>query len=192
MNRMKNKLHIAYEEVISIGNLLSAWEEFVRGKRRKADVQAFAYDLFARVASLHDDLRGGAYRHGPYKAFNICDPKPRRIHKASVRDRLLHHAIHRKLYPIFARMFISDSFSCQTSKGLHRAINCFRRMTWRVSRNNTRTCWVLKCDVRKFFAIRPQFNRKINNAQCGLIACRNKLLTRTFSFPNETRLPPGA
>ena len=31
-------------------------------------------------------------------------------------------------------------------------MNCFRTYARRVSANNSRTCWVLKCDIRKFFA----------------------------------------
>lgn len=102
--------------------------------------------------SLHRDLAEKTYRHGPYQSFRINDPKPRHIHKASVRDRLIHHAIYRKLYPFFDRFFIHDSYSCREGKGTHRAINQFRRFAWKVSKNNTRTAWVLKCDIRRFFA----------------------------------------
>jgi retron-type reverse transcriptase len=129
-----------------------AWEEFARGKRRKPDVQAFERDLMDNLAALHDDLDALTYRHGPYERFAVNDPKPRIIHKASVRDRLVHHAVHRTLYPLFNRTFIADSFSCRVGKGTHRAIDRFRRLAWRVSHNHTRTCWVLKCDIRKFFA----------------------------------------
>jgi len=63
-------------------------------------------------------LGGGfIYQHGGYKAFNISDPKPRNIHKASVRDRVLHHAIYRQLYPFFDWTFIADSFLGFTSHG---------------------------------------------------------------------------
>jgi hypothetical protein len=31
-------------------------------------------------------------------------------------------------------------------------MNCFRSYAYAISRNNTRTVWVLKCDIRKFFA----------------------------------------
>ena len=92
------------------------------------------------------------YRHGSYHAFNISDPKPRKIHKASVRDRLLHHAVYRMFYPFFNRTFIPDSYSCRVGKGTHKAVNRFRDFGYKVSKNNTRTAWVLKCDVRKFFA----------------------------------------
>lgn len=104
------------------------------------------------ILALHADLRNRTYRHGPYKHFRITDPKPRDIHKASVRDRLLHHTIYRKLSPFFDRTFIADSFSCRLDKGTHRAMNRFRSFAYNVSKNHTRTCFVLKCDIRKFFA----------------------------------------
>lgn len=104
------------------------------------------------VLALHRELAAGIYRHGDYHHFKIADPKPRDIHKASVRDRLLHHALYRQLYPFFDRTFISDSYSCRLGKGTHRAMNTFRRYAYKESRNNTRTCRVLKCDIRKFFA----------------------------------------
>lgn len=131
---------------------MRAWDEFSRGKRQKKDVQEFDLFLFENIGSLHDDLKAGRYRHAGYHAFKISDPKPRDIHKASVRDRLMHHAIYRVLYPFFDRTWIADSYSCRDDKGTHKAMARFRRFTGRVSRNHTRTAWVLKCDVRKFFA----------------------------------------
>ena len=142
----------SYQDIISVENLLEAWREFLRGKRKKLDVQEFGYNLMDNVLELHRDLKNKTYVHGPYHAFNISDPKPRNIHKASVRDRLLHHAIYRKLYPYFDKKFIHDSYSCRVGKGTHKAIQHFRVFSAQVSQNHTKTCWILKCDIRKFFA----------------------------------------
>jgi len=142
----------SFEDIISIENLLLAWREFLRGKRNKSDIQEFSMHLMDNILALHDDLKERKYKHGGYQAFNISDPKPRNIHKATVRDRLLHHAIYRKLYPFFDRTFISDSYSCRIGKGTHKALNRFREFGLKVGENNTKTCWVLKCDIRKFFA----------------------------------------
>lgn len=131
---------------------MEAWQEFLNGKRKKRDVQEFGMRLMDNILSLRADLVNGMYRHGGYEAFNISDPKPRNIHKASVRDRLLHHTIYRQLYPFFDRTFISDSYSCRDGKGTHAAMDRFCEFHRTVSRNGTRQCWVLKCDVRKFFA----------------------------------------
>ena len=37
-------------------------------------------------------------------------------------------------------------------RDIHKAINRFRDFSRKVSKNNTETCWVLKCDIKKFFA----------------------------------------
>ncbi len=149
---MKRQLVHTFENIINIENLLEAWKEFIRGKRKKPDVQEFSLKLMDNLFVLHEDLSSDNYKHGGYYAFNISDPKPRSIHKASVRDRLLHHAIYRVLYPFFDRSFIADSYSCRIKKGTHKALNRFRDFAHKVSKNNTRTCWILKCDIRKFFA----------------------------------------
>jgi retron-type reverse transcriptase len=141
-----------YNEIISLENLLEAWQEFVRGKRSRSDVQEFELHLMEHLFSLHKHLAKMTYRHSPYQAFVISDPKTRSIHKASVTDRVLHRALYRKLYPFFDRTFISDSFSCRIGKGTHLALERFTRLARQVSMNHHKTVWVLKCDVRKFFA----------------------------------------
>lgn len=133
-------------------NLLKAWKEFKRGKSKKEDVQEFELRLMSNILSLHNDLKNKTYKHSSYKHFKISDPKSRDIHKALVKDRLLHHAIYRILYPYFDKKFIADSYSCRNYKGTHKAVKRFRYFANKVSKNNTKTCWVLKCDVKKFFA----------------------------------------
>lgn len=104
------------------------------------------------IIDLHNELSNKTYTHSDYYAFNISDPKPRSIHKAKVRDRLLHHAIYRTLYPFFDRTFIADSYSCRKNKGTHKALQRFRTFSDKTSKNGTKTVWVLKGDIRKFFA----------------------------------------
>ncbi len=148
----KQKFIHTYEYIISIENLLEAWKEFLTGKRSRLDVQGFEMNFMSNIISLHNDLVSKKYQHSLYQAFNISDPKPRNIHKAKVRDRLLHHALYRVLYPFFDKAFIADSYSCRIGKGTHKAMSRFRSFTNKVSRNNTKTVWVLKCDIKKFFA----------------------------------------
>ncbi|MBU6214482.1 hypothetical protein KGM48_01405 [Patescibacteria group bacterium] len=149
---MVSELSHTYQTIASVDNILEAWREFVRGKRKRKDVQEFELRLMDNILALHRDLRNKTYAHSAYEAFSISDPKPRSIHKASVRDRLLHHAIYRLLYPFFDKTFVGSSYSCRRGKGNHKAFEHFERLAYRVSRNHTRTVWVLKCDVRKFFA----------------------------------------
>ena len=148
----RRQLRHNYNEIISLENLCLAWEEFVIGKKQKRDVGEFSRDLMDNIVSLHESLVNRTYRHGTYQSFYVTDPKLRHIHKASVRDRLLHHAVYRVLYPFFDRVFIADSFSCRNGKGMHKAINRLRQFADQASCNHTRSVWALKCDIRKFFA----------------------------------------
>ncbi len=149
---MRTKLGHNFEDIVSVYNLLLAWNEFAKGKRGKRDVQEFSLKLMDNILDLHSDLKNKRYRHGGYYAFNISDPKPRNIHKARVRDRLVHHAVYRVLYPFFDRTFVADSYSCRLGRGTHKAIERLVSFNYTVGKNNTKTCWVLKCDIKKFFA----------------------------------------
>jgi len=133
-------------------NLLETWKRFVRGKRHKNDVMKYEARLADNLVVLHGLLQKRTYAHSSYSAFNISDPKPRNIHKATVQDRLLHHLIYKELYPYFEQRFIFDSFSCRENKGTHRALDRFQLFARKVSKNNTNTCYILKCDIKKFFA----------------------------------------
>ena len=140
------------EDIICIDNLLLAYKDFVKGKKGRIDVLEFSFNLMDNLFELHYDLVNHTYKHQEYQEFKINDPKPRIIHKATVKDRILHRAVYRILYQFFDKEFIADSFSCRDLKGTHKAINRFRDFGRKVSKNNTKQCWVLKCDIKKFFA----------------------------------------
>src|SRR3989338_7003331 len=147
---MKRYIKI-FEKITSLDNLFSAWDEFRKNKQRKKDVQQFEFELEKHIFVLYRELSDGKYRHGPYLSFFISDPKVRHIHKATVRDRVLHHAVFRVLNPIFEPTFIPTSFSCRVGKGAHRGVKYLAATIRAVSKNYTKPCFVLKCDIRKFF-----------------------------------------
>lgn len=149
---MKQIMRHKFKDIISVENLLEAWQEFLCGKRNKPDVQQFYLRLMDNIFDLRHQLADNIYKHGGYKEFKINDPKPRTIHKAAVRDRLMHHAVYRKIYPFFDKKFIPDSYSCRDIKGTHKALSQFRKYARAVSNNGKKQCWILKCDIRKFFA----------------------------------------
>jgi retron-type reverse transcriptase len=139
-------------KIISLENLFWSWKEFRKGKRHKIDVQEFERNLEDNLFGLHLELKSKTYRHSDYTSFYITDPKSRHIHKACVKDRIVHHAIYRVLYPIFDPGFVDGSYSCRNKKGTHKAVKRLEEFTRIVSKNYTKPCWVLKCDVKKFFA----------------------------------------
>ena len=140
-----------FKSIIFPENLFSAWEEFKKRKQKKPDVQRFEFDLERNLFQLHRDLEDKTYRHGAYEGFYVNDPKQRRIYKATVRDRILHHAVFSVINPMFEPTFISTSFSCRVGYGTHRGVATLNKMMRKVSQNNIQPCYVLKGDIKKFF-----------------------------------------
>lgn len=140
-----------FDQIVSLENLFAAWREFCCGKRHRADVQELERQLEDNIFALNTDLASENFRHGSYHRFHVFDPKHRIVHKATVRDRLVHHAVYRVLLPVFERSFVFDSYSCRVEKGTHAAVRRLEVFARRVSKNYSRPCWVLKFDIKKFF-----------------------------------------
>lgn len=146
------KFGVIYDNIITIDNLLLAWREFLCGKRQRIDMVNFQSRLMDNICVLQQELVDKNYCHGSYCEFNISDPKPRIIHKAAVRDRLVHHLLYTQLYSYFDTKFIYDSYSCRLGKGTHKAMRRFKNFGLVVSKNNSKNAWILKGDIKKFFA----------------------------------------
>ena len=134
-----------WEGLTSFANLLAAAEGAAAGKRKRPDVAAFEIDLEPKLMRLRRELLDGSYQPGRYRTFTILEPKPRRISAAPFRDRVVHHALTRILEPVFERRFSRNSFACRTGMGTHKALEQAREGTGKFA-------YVLKCDVRKYFA----------------------------------------
>jgi retron-type reverse transcriptase len=153
-------------ELTSFANLLAAAEAAAAGKRNRPDVAAFRIDQESELMRLRRELLEGSYRPGPYRTFTILEPKPREISAAPFRDRVVHHALTRTLEPIFERRFSPHSFACRVGMGTHKALERAREGTRRFP-------YVLKCDVRKYFA---SIDHEILNHQLArTIKCRPTL-----------------
>jgi RNA-directed DNA polymerase len=140
-----------YGDIISPENLFAAWTTFKQDKGNKIDVARFGRHLEENIFQLYRDLKKKTYRHGPYEGFYIHDPKQRHIHNATVRDRILHHAVFSVVNPIFEETFIPTSFSCRVGFGTHKGVDVAEEMLRYANRKAMRGCFALKCDVRKFF-----------------------------------------
>lgn len=119
-----------------------------RGKRHKTYIRRFECHLEERLIAIKDELEQGQYQWGGYHAFLITDPKPRMIHAAPFRDRVVHHALHNLLEPLFEPSLIFDTYACRKGKGTHAAVARYDAFAKRVGRSG----YVLKCDIRQYFS----------------------------------------
>ncbi|HLD12272.1 MAG TPA: reverse transcriptase domain-containing protein [Candidatus Nanoarchaeia archaeon] len=174
--------HNLYEKVISLDNLFAAYKKARIGKTKKVYVLAFEEDLSENLMQLHHELKDGSYAPLPLEMFILRDPKTRMISKSNFRDRIVHHALHIILEPIFDRTFIYDSCANRKGKGNIFAIKRFDIFKRKVSKNgkilpnrfkenNHIVGYCLKADIRHYFATVDQkillslIKRKVSDVQ---------------------------
>ena len=139
-----------YNTLCSYENLLSAYLKAQQGKTRKNYVLKFEKNLENNLRRLQTELITQTYQPKPLKTFIIRDPKTRKISKSRFSDRVIHHALINVIGLIFQKSFIYDSHANQIGKGTLKAIQRFEIFRGKVSRNNSRTCYVLKADIKHY------------------------------------------
>ena len=147
-----------FERVCNVEELMTAYKAVKRNSGAPGvdgvSVEMFGAKLQEEIKQLKCELESWTYKASPVRSVEI--PKAgggvRKLGIPTVRDRVVHHLLYRSLAPFFFRVFIADSYSCQLGKGTHKALNRFAEFSSRVSKNNSQQCYVLKCDIKKFFA----------------------------------------
>ncbi|MCG8425436.1 MAG: RNA-dependent DNA polymerase [Proteobacteria bacterium] len=133
-----------FAHIVAPETLHEAWLAFRRGKRSRASVHRFEKTAPGQIEQLHRDLVTGTYRPSQYRTRVITRPKARLIAAAPVRDRVVHHAVHRALAPVFDPSLIEHTYACLPGRGTHRALIQFVR-------NARRYRHVLLLDIRHYF-----------------------------------------
>ncbi len=147
MKKYKN----LYQELCSVENIELAFKKAQKRKSNKPYVIEFKNNLDENLKLLREELLSEVYQPRPLRTFVIRDPKVRKIRKSYFVDRIVHHAICNILDPIFEKRFIYDSFANRLGKGTLNAIKRFDKFKQKVSKNNTRNCYVFKADVKHYF-----------------------------------------
>lgn len=138
------RINHLWPQITSFANLYEAARKAQRGKRQRENVLAFNFRLEDELLQLQDELLTQTYQPGPYRTFQIVEPKKRLISAAPYRDRIVHHALCNVIAPVFERSFIADTYANRVGFGTHRALRRFETFA-RSSR------YVLQCDIRKYF-----------------------------------------
>lgn len=141
------------DRVLSLEQLLRAYENVRRGKSSLQSTLKFDYYREAHIGRLQYELATARYRSNPYSYFVVTDPKRRQIAAPNFRDRILHHALVAVIEPHFERRFIYDSYACRKGKGTHLGLARIKHflMAARSVHGATTPLYFLKCDIRTYF-----------------------------------------
>lgn len=139
-----------WSRVLEWENLITAAREASRNKRYHSEVMRFNAGLEENLLRIRRLLQAGEWRPGPYREFEVFEPKRRVIHAPAFADRVLHHALVQVIGPYFERRFIEHSYACRVGKGTHAASERLSSML-RSAEARWGTVYVLKADVTKYF-----------------------------------------
>lgn len=133
-----------YGQICNYANLLNAFGKVQLGKSSRADIREWSEQLEKRLNQLLDDLSNSNYRFGDYYVFQVYDPKKRTIYAASVRERIIHHAVINVCGEWLEKCLIDDSYACRKGKGQYSAV-------LRAQEFAQRYPWCLKLDIKTYF-----------------------------------------
>jgi len=134
--------------------LMDLYAAFLCAKRHKGSkpyVKRFERHLMQNLTELRDTLWDRTYKPAPSSCFIIERPKKREVFAAQFRDRVVHHLYYNYTHELYEHTFIADSYSCIPGRGTHYGIQRLADHIRRASQNYTRTCYVMKLDIRGYF-----------------------------------------
>jgi len=137
--------------VFSFQNLLKAYYQCRRRKRKTINAAKFELNFESRLLKLEQELKNKTYRPGRSICFVIIDPKPREVFAADFCDRIVHHLLIGCLEPFWEKKFIHHSYSCRKKKGAHLAIKDLKKFTRIASANFSKPAYYLQVDIAGFF-----------------------------------------
>jgi RNA-directed DNA polymerase len=178
-----------FDKIVDPANIYEAYLTARKGKTWQDTVKYFESDLDRNLDQIRAALIDGSFQTSEYTRMMIYEPKEREIFRLPFNpDRIVQHAIMNVVAPIWDRMFIYDSYSCRTGKGIHAG----SRRTMEFIRSSGPGSYCLQMDVSKFY---PTIDQDILiDIIHDKIKCRRTLdlLEEIIcSFPGGKNVPIG-
>lgn len=150
----KNRKALSFAEICTFEVLYKAYLAARRGKRSRAATAHYEVHLLENIVNLVYILQTKIYRPGLFRVFYVFEPKKRLVQAPAFVDKVVQHAlVDNLIYDRITQSFILDNYASQKGKGLHFGLDRLRGFFmdyWH--KYHTADGWVLKCDVRHFFA----------------------------------------
>ena len=174
---------MTYEEMCFFETLYEAYLTARKGKRSKVSTAQYEANALVCTAKLSAILSKKVYTPSKFEIFKVYEPKERLVQAPAFVDKVVLHAVvDNILYDAICKSFIRDNFASQKQKGTHDGLMRLKyHMVEYYRRNGSADGWVLKCDVRHFFAsidhnklkakLRKVFERRVLDMQVYDLLC---------------------
>lgn len=179
-----------FGQLAGMDNLRRAYAFTACGKRGTNGYLDFKEEAEPRLAALQEELWSGRYEPEPPREFMVYEPKPRSISALGFPDRIVQHALHNVIGPIFDRVLMGRCYACRPGRGTHAGVRAVQSELRLLGAGEGREVFFLKTDFRSYFASidRAVLWREIERK----ISCRRTLgLIERFTPRIGAGLPIG-
>lgn len=136
---------------VSLEEVIEAYYDCRRRKRNTVNALEFEVDYERNCIDLWRELNSHTYKPRRSIAFVVEHPVKREIFAADFRDRVVHHLIARRIYPLLEAQFLTDSYSTQKGKGTLYGIQRVEQHLRECSEGYTKECYIMKLDISGYF-----------------------------------------
>lgn len=164
-----------YDSIYNFSNIKRAFYSARHSKLNNPSANRFEINMLSECVRLSDELRYKKYTTGKSTKFKVYYPKERDIESSTFQDKVVQHSYcDNVLYPTICNRLIYDNFASQYGKGTRFGLDRLKRQLRHYFFSNKAEAekyrkenglplvsveeghyadgWILKCDIRKFFA----------------------------------------
>lgn len=157
-----------YNDLFTFQALYRAHLRGRRCKRDKRPLVRFELITLDHLYTLYNKLSSGKYKSAKYSTFIVNEPKRREIQTQPYESRIVQHVLCDDLLtPYFNKRAIIDNAACQLGKGMHFALDRFKKMLQTHVKKHGQTGYFLKCDILKYFPSIP--HKELTQIFCSKI-----------------------
>lgn len=174
------------DQICDWNNILLAYNKTAAGKKSTRSYLEFKEFHLVNLKKIQEDLLNETYVMDPSFDFTLYIPKERMIKALSFRDRVVQHAIHNIVEPIFDKSFLPYTYACRDNKGTHLAV----KRVQSIMRKSELPLYYLKTDFKKYF--RSIEYDRLHEIIQQKISCQYTLKLLKVFFPTGGKeLPVG-
>lgn len=148
---MPKTIKNCFDKKLTFEKLMEAHKRARQHKSYKNELIKFEMNLENNITNLLNNIKNEKFRVGKYFQFKVYEPKERVINALPYNDRVVHQwYVEEFIKPYFVPKLINTTFACITDRGTHKAVEVMQKQL-RTFKRNYGDCWILKCDIKKFF-----------------------------------------
>lgn len=131
--------------------MFEAYYQCLKHKGSSPSTINYMLDHRQDLIRLVDEINSRTYHPTTSITFVVTKPKYREVFAANFRDRVVHHLIAMRIEPLLEEVFGDRTFNCRKEKGVLFGINMLKEDIRQCSENYTKSCWLMRLDLRGFF-----------------------------------------